>query len=512
MIKLLSDYASRNNIILNVKENDIKEASKMNKDIKKILENYKNSKDNNKIQRYLKENGYSDTEKDINDFFLNCIYYNKTELTKLTIDYANRKMVLLNINAYDHNKRYPLLWSTMINNFEMTQLIINYANSNKINLKINEVDINENYPFLICIMNNNIEMAQLIIDYAIKNNIKLTVNGKNKNGDHPLLISIKKNNTKMAKLIVDYANKNNIILNTEDISKVPKVDKDIKEILENYKYSINENGESNSQINNSKSNNYYINNCSINENHNSPGEKSENNLNINNENFQFVVAEYDFVSRKERELNFKKGDKIKIINWNFKEEWAYGCKSDDLSKMGVFPKPLVMFENKNNKGNENNDTSGLSSNHQKIESNKFSNEKSSKPFVYQSNPSIILNQQPNYQLNPQFISMSNLSYPETIYATVPDETVLQYASVPIEPYVQPSVQLYPTAPNEIPFQTSPNQQYIINSNPPYIQQISQPNPQNYVNSYFIPQVYSTYSTTEYYTDEPPPSYESIMKE
>jgi len=32
----------------------------------------------------------------------------------------------------------------------------------------------------------------------------------------------------------------------------------------------------------------------------------------------------------------KKGDKIKTINWNFKEGWAYGCKRDDLSKWVYF--------------------------------------------------------------------------------------------------------------------------------------------------------------------------------
>jgi len=121
--------------------------------------------------------------------------------------------------------------------------------------------------------------------------------------------------------------------------------------------------------------------------------------------------------------------------------------------------------------------------------------------MYQSSPSIILNHQPNYQSNPQFISMSNLTYSQTIQATAPDETVLQYASVPIEPNIQPSAQLYPTASSEVLFQTLPSQQYIIN-----------PNPQNYTNPYYIQVVPQVYSTSEYNTDEPPPSYESIMKE
>jgi len=75
-------------------------------------------------------------------------------------------------------------------------------------------------------------------------------------------------------------------------------------------------------------------------------------------------------------------------------------------------------------GNKYDDTGGSSNNQQKIKSNKFSREKSSKPFVYQSNPLIILNQQSNYQPNPHFISMSYLSYSQTIQTTTPNEIVL----------------------------------------------------------------------------------------
>jgi len=108
--------------------------------------------------------------------------------------------------------------------------------------------------------------------------------------------------------------------------------------------------------------------------------------------------------------------------------------------------------------------------------------------------------------------MTNLSYSQTIQATAPDETVLQCDSVPIEPNIQLSTHLYPTAPGEVLFQASPNQQYIIDPNPSFIQQTNQPNPQNYVNPYYIQVVPQVYSTTEYNTDEPPPSYESVMKE
>jgi len=32
---------------------------------------------------------------------------------------------------------------------------------------------------------------------------------------------------------------------------------------------------------------------------------------------ELTITEYDFFSDKEEELNFKKNDKIKIINWNY---------------------------------------------------------------------------------------------------------------------------------------------------------------------------------------------------
>ena len=371
MIKLILDYANQNNKILNIEKNDIMEASKINNDIKELLEKYKNIGINkmlnssikmlhssinyfNGIQGYLKENGYNETSKDINEIFLNCIAENQLPKFKLILEYANKNNITINVNVLDMHDNYSFLWCTITNNIEMTKLLIDYANSKRMILRINEINTNGNYPLLWCTMNNNLEMAQLLINYAIKNNIKLKIDKKNKKNEYPLLCCITNKNVEMVKLIVDYAIIKNIILNVEDILEVSNIDKSIKEILENYKYYKNENGESSSKIHNNNNYNNNINNnniININENFNSDGEKDKDNLNGSKEDTQFAIAEYDFMSNKEGELNFKKGDKIKIINWNFKEGWAYGYKSNDLSKMGVFPKPLVTlvtYENYNN--------------------------------------------------------------------------------------------------------------------------------------------------------------------
>jgi len=231
--------------------------------------------------------------------------------------------------------------------------------------------------------------------------------------------------------------------------------------------------------------------------------------NESDEEEKFAIAEYDFITSKVEELSFRIGDRIRIINWNFKEGWAYGCKCDDSSKKGAFPKPLVILENnnkkKNNNENEYNKASDSSNKKSSKALNKGINEKMTRPSsklndksyisVSQSNPTIIPNQQPNQA----FMSMSNIPNTQEIVATAPDESVLHYASAPNDLYVQQSIQQYPTAPGE------------LHLGSPY-QQESQSSPQNYTNSYVGERVPHNYSTIRYNVDEPPPSYESIMKE
>ncbi len=123
-------------------------------------------------------------------------------------------------------------------------------------------------------------------------------------------------------------------------------------------------------------------------------------------------------------------------------------------------------------GDEYNEINGPSNKKSSKSSNNKLNEKLTRPssFTSQNSPPIIPNQQSNH--------MSNIQYTQTIAATAPDESVLHH-SVPIEPYTQ---------------------------------QFDQSSPQNYVNSNGIEAVPQNSSTVRCSVDEPPPSYESIMKE
>ena len=125
----------------------------------------------------------------------------------------------------------------------------------------------------------------------------------------------------------------------------------------------------------------------------------------------------------------------------------------------------------------------------------------------QSSPTITPNQQPN-QI---YVPMSNISYNQATVATAPDEEVLQYTSSPNELYIQQPIQQYPTSPGELHV-TSPSPQHIINSDVSFIPQDIQSSPLNYTNSYVIEVVPQNRSTIRYNVDEPPPSYESIMKD
>jgi len=101
-VKLLIDYANKNNIILNIN-------------------------DKNKLGNY--------------PLLWSIGKDNSVEITKLLIDYANKNNIILNINDKNKNNYYPLLQSIVFNNVEMVKLLMDYANKNNIILKINEKNI-----------------------------------------------------------------------------------------------------------------------------------------------------------------------------------------------------------------------------------------------------------------------------------------------------------------------------------------------------------------------------------
>ncbi|KAL6632930.1 ankyrin, partial [Neocallimastix sp. 'constans'] len=172
MIKLLIDYANKNNIVLKINERE--------------------------------NNG---------DYPLfRATFNNNTEIVKLLIDYANKKNVVLKINEQNNNGNYPLLRATYKDNTEIVKLLIDYANKNNIVLKINEQSNIGNYPLLCATDNNNTEIIKLLIDYAVKNNIILKINEQNEFGDYQIFCAIYNNNTEIVELLIDYADKNNIVL------------------------------------------------------------------------------------------------------------------------------------------------------------------------------------------------------------------------------------------------------------------------------------------------------------
>jgi len=166
-----------------------------------LKENMSFNKSDN-ILKYLKENGYTEKEEDIDEIFSNCI---------------------------------------MKNEYNELKLILKYAYKNNIILKINEKNKCGNNPFISCIQNNNIKVTKLIIDYAIKNNIIIDINEKSNNGNYPLSIIINKNNIDMIKLIVGYAYENDVILiiRESEIQEASKINLNIKKILINYLITIN---------------------------------------------------------------------------------------------------------------------------------------------------------------------------------------------------------------------------------------------------------------------------------
>jgi len=58
-------------------------------------------------------------------------------------------------------------------------------------------------------------------------------------------------------------------------------------------------------------------------------------------NEEYVLALYDFVSKNSEELTIQRNEKLKVLDWNFKEDWIYGSKTSDPEKRGIFPKLFV---------------------------------------------------------------------------------------------------------------------------------------------------------------------------
>jgi len=244
MIQLLIQYCNENNIVLNISDQDLAKASEA---VREILETYKNSiaeiadSDNKtELQNFLKEKGYEETEKDINEILLNYTARNELPQLKLLLNYAIANSITLNINKQNENGRYPLFLGVINNNKEMVQCIMDYASANNIVINLNKKDNHGDYPLLWNSYKNNLEMTKLIMDYAQENNILLTINDKNDDGTYPLLLNIHKNNHEMIQLLMNYATENHIVLTVEDsdIREASKINTKLGIHLENYVNSL----------------------------------------------------------------------------------------------------------------------------------------------------------------------------------------------------------------------------------------------------------------------------------
>eukprot|EP00833_Pecoramyces_ruminatium_P009940 jgi/Orpsp1_1/1183972/evm.model.c7180000087442.1 len=362
-------------------------------------------------------------------------YNNNIEMVKLLINYANKNSIILEIDkAYDSTKEYPLLLSIKKNNIEMTKLLMNYADNCNIILNLNRIDtwsyypvlviFNNNntemmkllmeyankyniilevnkkenrdglYPFLISVKNSSIELTKILIEYSTKNRIILDINKKCDNGFYPLLWSILTNNIELTNIIIDYALKNNIILklneknienkikinNNNYINNISEINIDIMKLL--YKYnnenkidiSFSENSKfleifedmENGELSINKGDKmviidwnykngwaygYIYGNESI---KGSIPQQFLQIINIENiERNEPVIALFDFISNNKEELSFQKGDKLRVIDWNIKEGWAFGYKCGFSSIKGKFPNTFVKKENENININEN---------------------------------------------------------------------------------------------------------------------------------------------------------------
>jgi len=141
---------------------------------------------------------------------------NNIEMVQLLMNYANKKGVVLELNEKRSNGNGPLSLAVFHDNIEMVQLLMDYAENNKIILELNEIDNNGHYPLADACSKNNIEMVKLLMDYAVKNNINLELNKKNHERNYPLLLACTKKNIEMIQLLMEYANKNNITLDINE--------------------------------------------------------------------------------------------------------------------------------------------------------------------------------------------------------------------------------------------------------------------------------------------------------
>ncbi|ORX78417.1 hypothetical protein BCR32DRAFT_328556 [Anaeromyces robustus] len=229
-------------------------------------------------------------------------------MTKLLIEYANKRGIILDINEYNKNRECPLLVSIEKNNIEMTKLLLEYANEYSINI------------------NSNVkkEIQKIFPVYEFKNEIH---DNKNSKSNDNININANTSTTTTTTNTTNNNNSTNTNIKTTiktNIKAFSRPKTIISTIIDNK--------------NKIKVKNY---------------NNNENDVNRRNSIFYLYkkrnpLAEVlnDFSNEDEKSaLKCKKGDQIIIVDWNYpKEGWAFGYKYDDPSKKGIIPKSLVSYK------------------------------------------------------------------------------------------------------------------------------------------------------------------------
>jgi len=342
----------------------------------------------------------NDKNKDGNTPFLLAVKKDNFDIANSIIKYAIKNKILLDIEEQNKIKEYPLLVAAKNNNMRIVYLIFDYANTNNIILNIEIKGGFKSYPFFYAVKNNNTEMAKLFIDYADDNEILLDINDKNELNEIPLIISLKNYNIDMTSLILNYYKKYKIRIELEcpinggyyydmllgmyedyvDSKKLDKKDKQKQKqiILMNRKKNLLKKDNKNNteavvlydfkssspkDLSISKGEHIIVTDW-IFEDGWAFGYKKSNPEEYGKipkqfikkyieDNFEgdLVAALYDFKGNSLDELEFKKNDYLRILNWNAKDGWIYGYVEGNCQKKGLLPKTLirkVYYDNQDN--------------------------------------------------------------------------------------------------------------------------------------------------------------------
>lgn len=335
----------------------------------------------------------NEKDSDGNYPFLLAVKNNNFDIAHAIIKYAKKNNIRLNVEEQNKNKQCPLLLAAKNNNMSLVYLIFDYAKLTNLILNVELRDSLNTYPIYYAVKNENYEMVKLFMDYAEDCGIVLDINDVTRLNDNPLIHSILKCNSKITGLILDYSKKHKLQTNvkcrnlnelysftflggiieekSENKKQNQRQDEKKKKLSEMNQEKISPKDENCSEavaLYDFKSSNpkeltvnkgdyivvtdwtfnsewvfgykkgnpqelgkiprFIINKCITEENL----EEFEGDL---------ASALYDFKGNTSDELDFKKNDYLRILDWNYKEGWAYGYVDGNRQRKGILPKIFI---------------------------------------------------------------------------------------------------------------------------------------------------------------------------